>query len=62
MIRLSYIIPETWPKILSEIFPFFPKKALKFFLEMSKILPKTLKKFSKNFVFFDGDITRKNEL
>ena len=52
MIRLSYIIPETWPKILSEIFPFFPKKALKFFLEMSKILPKTLKKFSKNFVFF----------
>ena len=60
--RLSYIIPETWPKILSRS---SRKKALKFFLEMSKILQK-LSKISensqKNFFFLDGDIRRKNEL
>ena len=42
----------------------FPKKALKFFLEMAKILPKLFKisENSPKISFFDGDITKKNEL
>ena len=37
--------------------------ALNFFLEMSEILQNSLnsRKFSKNFVFFYGDVTKKKE-
>ena len=49
---LSYIIPELCPKILSSI------------SRMSKILQKLSKipENSQKIWFFDGDISRKNEL
>ena len=48
--RLSYIIPEMWPKRLSRIsqFPILQK--------LSKITE------NSQISFLDGDITRKNEL
>ena len=57
-VGLSYIIPENRLKF----FPKFPPpKALKFFLEMSKILQK-FRKILKNFGFFNSDITGNIEL